>query len=83
MIWLVGLLAFLVYRVFNAGMNSKSLFYSEQKDYDYVTGKKQLVNKFDSDKVVAYCVVTVGVCLTWPISLPCIGIYLLGKRYAK
>ena len=83
MIWIVGTLAFIAYRVFNAGMNSKSLFYSTNSRYNYDSNKKELVQEVNGDKVFAYIAFTVGLGLTWPISLPAVGIYLLGKRYAK
>jgi hypothetical protein len=84
MIWLLGLLGFVVYRVFNAGMKSDSLFYADvmmYKNHDYA--KKSLVRQFDGEKLFFYILYTVGIGLTWPLSMPCIGIYFLGKRYAK
>ena len=77
MIWFIGLITFVIYRVFNAGMNSKSLFYCADR---YNTKGP---DKFDGEKVLFYSLITGVLALTWPISLPCIGIYLLGKRYAK
>jgi hypothetical protein len=83
MIWLLGLLAFIVYRTFNAGMKSDSLFYSNMKEWTPDFMGQVAVRRFDGNKLFSYGLVTIGVGLTWPISLPCIGIYFLGKRYAK
>ena len=83
MIWLIGLLAFIVYRTFNAGMRSDSLFYADAMEWDDDFRKKVRVRKFVGENLLVYGLITLGIGITWPISLPCIGIYLLGKRYAK
>lgn len=83
MIWLIGLITFIVYRVFIAGMKSKSLFYTTRNEYSYEANQKRLVEKLDGDKIIFYVVWTIGLAFTWPLSIPAIGIYLLGKRYAK
>jgi hypothetical protein len=83
MIWLLGLLAFIIYRTFNAGMKSDSLFKKDTMQWDKNFRNQIPVREFDGEKLFFYIAVTVGVGLTWPISMPCIGIYLLGKRYAK
>jgi hypothetical protein len=82
MIWLIGFLAFIFYRTFNAGMKSDSLFYKDVMEYTTDYSKKSLVHKFDGDKLFFYGITTIVVGLSWPISLPCIGIYLLGRRFA-
>jgi hypothetical protein len=81
MIWLIGLLAFIAYRTFNAGMKSDSLFYMDRMEYTTDYTKKVLVRKLDGDKLFLYIVWTVGIGVTWPVSMPCMGIYLLGKRF--
>lgn len=83
MIWLLGLLAFIVYRTFNAGMKSDSLFYAAGERWNRSYSERVSTREFDGEKLFFYIIVTVGVGLTWPLSLPCLGIYLLGKRYAK
>lgn len=83
MFWFIGFLAFLGYRVFNAGMKSEELFYITMQKYDYSSSKKVMVRAFDGEKLFGYILVSLGFALTWPISLPCVGIYLLGKRYSK
>ena len=83
MIWFIGFLAFVVYRTFNAGMKSDSLFYGNVRRWDSSFRNQISVREFDGEKLLFYILFTVGIGLTWPISLPCIGIYLLGKRYAK
>ena len=80
MIWLLGLLIVLGYRVFNAGMNSKALFY---KDVRSSYNSTQTRREFDGELVIGYIAVTAGLSLFWPISLPGYGLYALGKRYAK
>lgn len=79
--WLIGFLAFIFYRTFNAGMKSDSLFYMDRMEYTTDYTKKVLVRKLDGDKLFFYGITTIVVGLSWPISLPCIGIYLLGKRF--
>lgn len=70
MIWLVGFIIVIIYSVFNAGRNTKSLF-SNRSDSTNV------------DKVMFYVMGTLGLALLWPIALPGLGIYLLGKKLAK
>jgi len=70
MIWLLGFIIVLVYSVFNAGRNTKSLFCNRG-------------GSIDSGKVMFYVIGTLGLALLWPIALPGIGIYLLGKKLAK
>ena len=75
-IWLLGFIAFILYRVFNAGMNSKSLFYRPP-------GRYETEPQFSENLVMGYVFTTFGFAVTWIISLPLYGIYLLGKRYQK
>lgn len=75
-IWLLGFIAFILYRVFYAGMNSKTLFYNPPGRYD--DGPR-----YSENKVMGYVFATLGFAVTWIISLPLYGIYLLGKRYQK
>jgi Na+-transporting methylmalonyl-CoA/oxaloacetate decarboxylase beta subunit len=37
----------------------------------------------DDDKVVGYIVRTVVVAVTWPISLPLIGIFKIGQKFGR
>lgn len=83
MIWFIGFIAFIAYRVFNAGMNSKSLFYVTKTSYNYDTQRKETGLYYEGEKVFGYVLITLVFAVTWPLSLPAMGIYLLGKRYAK
>lgn len=83
MFWFVGFIAFIAYRVFNAGMKSETLFYTKKEVYSLDYRKKDWANVFDGEKLFNYCVVTLGFAVTWPLSFPAAGIFLLGKRYAK
>lgn len=74
-IWLLGFVAFILYRVFYAGMNSSTLFYYSKKHYRG--------GEFSVDNVMGYVFATLGFALTWPLTLPLTGIYLLGKRFQK
>jgi hypothetical protein len=76
-IWIIGVVVFIFYRAFNAGMNSKSLFY---RDPRYSEGPARV---FDSDKAFGYCLVTLFMSLTWIISLPLLIVYKLGQRFNK
>ena len=82
MIWFIGFLAFIIYRVFNAGMKSKELFYSKVQQYDSSYTKKILVEKFDGEKALFYSLKTLGFGVTWSVSLPIVGVFLLGQKYA-
>ena len=77
MIWFIGFVAFIIYRAFYAGMKSKTLFY---RDPRYGEGKNP---QFDEGKLFGYGLLTLGVGVSWPISLPVLGVYMLGKRYQK
>jgi hypothetical protein len=76
-IWFFGFIAIILYRAFNAGMNSKSLFYREPR-----YGEKP-VPHFDDNKVFGYALLTGAVALSWPLSLPLYGLYKLGERFKK
>lgn len=75
-VWFVGFLAYIVYRVFNAGMNSSNLFYNPKGRYD--SGPT-----FSEDKVAFYIFKTIVAALFWPFVLPTVGVYKLGKRFNK
>jgi hypothetical protein len=74
--WLFGFLAIVLYRAFYAGMNTKTLFYRDPK---YGEVGPQICE----DKVGSYVILSIAFSLTWPISLPGIGIYKLGRRFSK
>lgn len=78
MIWFIGFIAIVLYRVFYAGMNSKSLFYRGPR-YSF----EDKGPHFDENKVFVYGFQTIGIAITWPIALPVLGVYLLGKRFQK
>lgn len=75
-IWFYGFIAFVLARTFYAGMNSKSLFYRDPK---YSEVGRQICE----DKVAGYMMLTVGFSLTWPLSLPVLGMFQLGQRFNK
>ena len=75
-IWLIGFFAFILYRVFNAGMNSKSLFYRAP-----FYGEIDL--QVDENKLVKYWLVSFVFGVSWPISLSLLGVYKLGQRFNK
>ena len=77
MFWLYGFIALLLGRTFYAGMNYKTLFYRDPKRYGE-TGQQVC-----EDRVVGYILRTVVVALTWPISLPLIGIFKIGQKFGR
>lgn len=78
MIWFIGFLSILAYRVFNAGMKTKTLFYRVSPYYG--DGGKMI---FNDGAAGSYALYTFLIALTWMISLPIIGIFMLGKRFNK
>jgi hypothetical protein len=76
MFYSFGLITILLGRTFYAGMRYKTLFY-RPKRYD------ETVRQVDDDLVVGYILRTVVVALTWPISLPLIGIFKIGQKFGK
>lgn len=81
MLWFIGFISVVFYRVFVAGMHSKSLFYvTKTKGYG---SKETTYQDLDEDKVAKYILFTALISATWIFSLPIIGIYLLGKRYSR
>ena len=77
MFWLYGSIIFLLGRTFYAGLRSKDLFYREPKRY-FETGQQVC-----EDKVSGYVFRTLAVSATWPISLPLIGIFVLGQKFNR
>lgn len=77
-IWFVGFIAFILCRAFYAGMKSKTLFYRESP---YYGDNGKII--FNDNAAFSYGVWTFFVGFAWPISLPLIGIFMLGKRYQK
>jgi hypothetical protein len=73
-IWFLGFVGVIVYQAFNAGMNSKSLFYKTLERY----GQKP-TTVFDFDYVLVYMGFSLVGALFWPIS----GIVMLGKKFRK
>jgi hypothetical protein len=73
-VWFFGFVAFLLGRSFYAGLCSKDLFYREPKRYGEID--RQLCE----DRVAGYALRTLAVSLTWPLSLPLIGLFWLGHR---
>ncbi len=75
-VWFLGFLGVIVYRVFNAGMNTKSLFYNAD-DARYRAGQ------LDVDRVIFYIVKSVVSSLFWMFVFPGYGIFVLGRKYRK
>jgi hypothetical protein len=73
-----GAIVYVLASTFYAGMNSKSLFYRDPKSYSSEVGRQ-----IDEDKAAGYMLLTVGFSLTWPLSLPVLGMFQLGKRFNK
>ena len=83
MIWFLGFIVVIGYRLFNAGMKSDSLFYANKMEWTNDYSKKVPVRALEGEKLFVYVAVTIGVALTWPLALPAVGMYLLGKKLAK
>jgi hypothetical protein len=77
-IWFVGFILFILYRVFNAGMNSKALFYRERRRYEDGEG-----TVFDENKAFGYAMYTFGIGMIWPLAVPMLGLYKLGQHFSK
>jgi len=77
MFWFIGLLTILLGRTFYAGMNYKTLFYRDPKRYG------ETARQVDDDMVVGYILRTVAVAITWPVSLPLIGIFKIGQKFGR
>lgn len=75
-IWFYGFIVFVLARTFYAGMNSKSLFYRDPR-------YSEVGRQIDNDKVFNYMLLTLLFSVTWPLSLPGLGIFKLGKRFSK
>lgn len=82
MIWFIGFMSIIMYRVFEAG-RSTNRFSVTRRDWDTDFREKAPVTSFDGEKLFFYILVTLGFAITWPISIPVFGVYLLGKRFAK
>lgn len=78
MIWFLGFIVVIGSSLFYAGMESDSLFY---RDDNFL--KKVPVRKLCGEQVFVYVAATIVTALTWPLALPAIGLYLLGKKLAK
>lgn len=78
MVWISGFVLFILYRAFNAGMNAKTLFYRGPR-YSF----EDKGPHFDENKVFGYCMWTFAIGITWPVAVPLVGLFMLGKRYAK
>jgi len=83
-IYTIGFLIMLAARVVYAGMKQHELFYKVATDYEvrYKSVKKgELI--LDGEKVFQYIMISLPLVLLWPISLPALGLFKLGQRYAK
>lgn len=75
-IWVFGFIGVILASTFYAGMNSKTLFYRDPK-------YSEVGRQIDENKVAGYLLLTLGFSVTWPLSLPTIGVYKLGQRFNK
>jgi hypothetical protein len=75
-IWFYGAIVYVLASTFYAGMNSKSLFFRAPK-------YGEVGHQINEDKAAGYMLLTVGFSLTWPLSLPLLGMFQLGKRFNK
>jgi len=73
-LWFLGFISVIGYRAFNAGMNTKSLFYVTRQRY----GEKSYT-EFDFDLSFVYTGWTVAAALFWPVYC----VFLLGKKFRK
>jgi hypothetical protein len=77
MFWFIGLLTILLGRTFYAGLRYKDLFYREPKRYG------EQGQQVCEDKILGYTLRTLAVALTWPLTLPLIGIFVIGQKFNK
>jgi hypothetical protein len=77
MFWLSGFIGLLLGRTFYAGLRYKTLFYRDPVRYGEST------RQLDDDMIAGYILRTIAVSLTWPLSLPLIGIFVLGQKFNK
>ncbi len=75
-IWFYGAIVYILASTFYAGMNSKTLFFRAPK-------YGEVGHQIDEDKAAGYMLLTVGFSLTWPLSLPVLGMFKLGKHFNK
>ena len=87
-IWFYGVIIFVLARTFYAGMNSKSLFYHDPDRYVLSTTRNdpkysEVGRQISEDKIAVYFVLTLAFSVTWPLSLPALGMFKLGQRFNK
>ena len=75
-IWFYGAIVYVLASTFYAGMNSKSMFYRDPK-------YGEVGRQIDEDKTAGYMLLTFAFSITWPLSLPVLGMFKLGKRFNK
>ena len=75
-IWFYGFISVIAARTFYAGMNSKKLFYRDAK-------YGEVGRQINEDRVASYMLLTMGFAIAWPLTLPVIGIYMLGQKFNK
>jgi hypothetical protein len=76
-LWFLGFVSFILFRAFYAGMNSKTLFYRDPRGYESAG------IKFCEYRFFGYLLRSFVGAVTWPVSLPILGVYELGKRFNK
>lgn len=78
-IYIYGMLAIIVIAVFRAGYRFDQLFVSKSNSYSERPGTLYI----DGDKIFVYIMKTGIITLSWPLSLPLVGVFWLGKNYNK
>jgi len=84
MIYTLGFLIMLAARIVYAGMKQHELFYKAATDYEvrYKNVKKG-EPILDGEKVFNYVAISLVLILLWPIAIPAVGLFMLGRRVSK
>jgi hypothetical protein len=75
-VWFYGFIGAILASTFYAGMNSNTMFYRDAK-------YGEVGRQINEDRVAGYMLLTIGFAITWPLTLPVIGIYMLGQKFNK
>lgn len=81
MVLILGIIVVIIFRVFYAGKHS--IFFVEKERYSAATGKNVRSLEFDAEAVLPYVLFTAVYAIFWPVVMPCLGIYYLGRKYSK
>lgn len=78
MFWFTGFIISVIAHTFWAGLRYNHLFYRAPRHYE--NGKDPV---FAEGLVWSYVLISLGISLVWPISIPLYVIFKLGKRFNK